>query len=45
MKYYSINEFFKEKSVQQELVEDLVQTITVFGCRLQRRRVDKTRNL
>ena len=33
-----------EKSEQQELVEDLVQVITVFSCKLQGKRVKKLRN-
>lgn len=32
-----------EKSEQQELVEDLVQIITVFSCRLQGKRANKVR--
>ena len=34
-----------EKSEQQELVEDLVQIITVFSCKLQGKRANKLRNL
>jgi predicted site-specific integrase-resolvase len=34
-----------EKTEQQELVEDLVQIITVFSCRLQGKRAKKTREL
>ena len=34
-----------EKSEQQELVEDLVQIITVFSCRLQGKRANKARKL
>ena len=34
-----------EKSEQQELVEDLVQIITVFSCKLQGKRVNKARKL
>ena len=34
-----------EKSEQQELVEDLIQIITVFSCRLQGKRANKTRKL
>ena len=33
------------KSEQQELVEDLIQIITVFSCRLQGKRANKTRKL
>ena len=38
--YYRIHEFSKKlnntpKSEEQELVEDLVQIITVFSCKLQ----------
>ena len=32
-----------EKSEQQELVEDLVQIITVFSCKLQGKRANKSR--
>lgn len=34
-----------EKSEQQELVEDLVQIITVFSCQLQGKRASKARKL
>lgn len=34
-----------EKSEQEELVEDLIQIITVFSCKLQGKRVAKTREL
>ena len=34
-----------EKSEQQELVEDLVQIITVFSCKLQGKRANKVRKL
>lgn len=34
-----------EKTEQEELVEDLCQIITVFSCRLQGRRVRKTKEL
>lgn len=34
-----------EKTEQQELVEDLIQIVTVFSCRLQGRRANKTRKL
>ena len=34
-----------EKSEQQELVEDLVQIITFFSCRLQGKRTNKARKL
>lgn len=34
-----------EKTDEQELVEDLIQIITVFSCRLQGRRANKTRKL
>ena len=34
-----------EKSEQQELVEDLVQIITVFSCKLQGKRANKARRL
>ena len=34
-----------EKSEQQELVENLVQIITVFSCKLQGKRADKAKKL
>ena len=34
-----------EKSEQQELVEDLVKIITVFSCKLQGKRANKTRKM
>lgn len=34
-----------EKSEQEELVEDLVQIITVFSCKLQGKRANKARKL
>jgi putative resolvase len=34
-----------EKSEQQELVEDLVQIITLFSCKLQGKSANKTRKL
>lgn len=34
-----------KKSEQQELVEDLIQIITVFSCKLQGKRANKTRQL
>ena len=34
-----------EKTEQQELVEDLVQIITVFSCKLQGKRANKARKL
>lgn len=34
-----------EKSEQQELVEDFVQIITVFSCKLQGKRANKARKL
>lgn len=34
-----------EKSEQQELVEDLVQIITVFSCKLQGKRANEARKL
>lgn len=34
-----------EKTDQEELVEDLVQIITVFSCKLQGKRVKKTKDL
>ena len=34
-----------EESEQQELVEDLVQIITVFSCKLQEKRANKAKKL
>ena len=34
-----------EKSEQRELVEDLVQILTVFSCKLQGKRADKAKKL
>ena len=34
-----------EKTEQEELVEDLVQIITVFSCRLQGKRANKAKKL
>lgn len=34
-----------EKTEQQELVEDLVQIVTVFSCRLQGKRANKTKKM
>ena len=34
-----------EKSEQQELVEDLIQMITVFSCKLQGKRANKAKKL
>ena len=34
-----------KKSEQQELVEDLVQIVTVFSCRLQGKRANKARKM
>lgn len=34
-----------EKTEQQELVEDLIQIVTVFSCKLQGKRANKTRKL
>ena len=34
-----------EESAQQELVEDLVQIITVFSCKLQGKRANKAKKL
>ena len=34
-----------EKTEQQELVEDLVQIITVFSCKLQGKRANKAKKL
>lgn len=35
----------EKKSEQMELVEDLVQIITVFSCRLQGRRANKAKKM
>lgn len=34
-----------EKTEQEELVEDLIQIVTVFSCKLQGKRANKTRKL
>ena len=34
-----------EKTQQEELVEDLIQIITVFSCRLQGRRASRARKM
>ena len=34
-----------EKTAQQELVEDLVQIVTVFSCRLQGKRANKAKKM
>ena len=34
-----------EKTEQQELVEDLVQIITIFSCKLQGRRANKAKKM
>ena len=34
-----------EKTDEQELVEDLVQIVTVFSCRLQGKRADKAKKM
>ena len=34
-----------EKTDEQELVEDMIQIVTVFSCRLQGKRVKKTKQL
>ena len=34
-----------EKTEQQELIEDLIQIVTVFSCKLQGKRANKTRKL
>ena len=34
-----------EKMEQQELVEDLVQIVTVFSCRLQSKRANKAKKM
>lgn len=35
----------ESKTEQQELVEDLVQIITVFSCKLQCKRADKAKKM
>ncbi len=34
-----------EKSEEQELVEDLIQVVTVFSCRLQGKRANTTKKM
>ena len=34
-----------EKTEEEELVEDLIQIVTVFSCRLQGKRVKRTKEL
>jgi predicted site-specific integrase-resolvase len=34
-----------EKTEEQELVEDLIQIVTVFSCRLQGKRANKARKM
>lgn len=34
-----------EKSEEQELVEDLIQIVTVFSCRLQGKRANKAKKM
>lgn len=34
-----------EKTEQQELVEDMIQIITVFSCKLQGKRENKTKKM
>ena len=34
-----------KKSEQEELVEDLIQIITVFSCRLQGKRANRTKKM
>lgn len=41
---YSIGKFAK-KTEEQELVEDLVQIVTVFSCKLQGKRANKAKKL
>lgn len=38
-------EFLKDDLEQQELVEDFVQIITIFSCKLQGKRANKARKL
>jgi predicted site-specific integrase-resolvase len=34
-----------EKTEQEELIEDLIQIITVFSCKLQGKRANKTKRM
>lgn len=34
-----------ERTEEQELVEDLIQIVTVFSCRLQGKRANKTKKM
>ncbi|HBN85750.1 MAG TPA: IS607 family transposase, partial [Clostridiales bacterium] len=34
-----------EKAEEQELVEDLIQIVTVFSCRMQGKRADKAKKM
>ncbi|MDM0937254.1 IS607 family transposase, partial [Clostridium perfringens] len=34
-----------EKTEEQELVEDLIQIVTVFSCKLQGKRVNKAKKM
>ncbi|KEI08894.1 hypothetical protein Z959_07355 [Clostridium novyi B str. ATCC 27606] len=47
-RYYSqeqLNHFLGLKSEVQELVEDLIQIVTVFSCRLQGKRANKAKKM
>ncbi|KEI09210.1 hypothetical protein Z958_00520 [Clostridium novyi B str. NCTC 9691] len=47
-RYYSqeqLNHFLGLKSEEQELVEDLIQIVTVFSCRLQGKRANKAKKM
>ena len=47
-RYYSqeqLNHFLGLKSEEQELVEDLIKIVTVFSCRLQGKRANKTKKM
>ena len=47
-RYYSqeqLNHFLGLKSEEQELVEDLIQIVTVFSYRLQGKRANKTKKM
>ncbi len=47
-RYYSqeqLNHFLGLKSEEQELVEDLIQIVTVFSYRLQGKRVNKAKKM
>ena len=37
--------FFEEETEEQELVEDLIQIVTVFSCRLQSKKANKAKKI